>query len=97
MSNRPSHLENLPRMGEATSKLFLLRELGYITFVACLPDDTNAGVFTLHRAEAAALVARLQKLIEGPDGTCTFVEGLHLGGPPTPDQLLPPTGTAGKR
>jgi hypothetical protein len=35
--------------------MFLLRELGYITFVIRRPDGSDAAVFTLHRAEATVL------------------------------------------
>jgi hypothetical protein len=77
--------------------MFLLRELGYITFVIRRPDGSDAAVFTLHRAEANSLATRIQELIAGADGENTLVEGVFLGGPPRRDQLLPPDGTAGTR
>ena len=95
MSSRPSHLQNLPRMGIETSMMFLLRELGHVTFVLRRPDGTDEAVFTLHRAEAKALASRIQELLSKPDGATSLVEGVYPGGPPTADQLLPPDGTAG--
>jgi len=69
--------------------MYLLRELGYITLVIRVPNGANVGVFTLHRAEAAQLAARIQQLVDGADGAYTLVEGVFPGGPPTADQLMP--------
>ena len=66
----------------------ILRERGYVTLAMRSPGGKLSGVITLHAVEAKKLGEQLVALATGADGSHSLVEGAHVGGPPTPDQLM---------
>ena len=77
-------------MTDEVCTLHLLRENGHVTMVMrSLRTGMDLGVFTFHCVEATKLADRIHELVSRPDGASTLVEGVYLGGPPGPDDLMP--------
>jgi hypothetical protein len=71
--------------------LVLVKKADHVAFVL---QEQRSGervaVFSLYRREARQLLKRLEPLIDAADGEFTLIEGVVRGGPPRPDQLMPP-------